>query len=199
MEKKLYEKKRMVAADMNEALGGLTRKEIEDRKKAGYKKASDVLPDPRDIKIKPLVTVKKKVKEAVEVQPDPEGRVRGGKAKRGLSPIQRRMARIGLGAIRTIEKQKKAAQTSGWSGLHQQTPSASQEPKRRKAEPATEPKKTEMPEKTPWVRRNVNTALGRDPDYDPKDPKNQSRGGRAGRAVRGIGKAIVSDLLAMAE
>jgi|688.fasta_scaffold00027_95 hypothetical protein len=108
MEKKLYEKKRMVAADMNEALGGLTRQEIEDRKKRGFKKAADVLPDPRDIKIKPLVKIKKKVSEAVEVQPDPEGKVRGGKIRSGLSRAQRRVARIGLSAIRAIEKKKKA-------------------------------------------------------------------------------------------
>lgn len=47
MEKKLYEKKRMIAAQMDEALGGLSRAEIEMRKKAGYRKAADVLKDPR--------------------------------------------------------------------------------------------------------------------------------------------------------
>lgn len=51
MEKKLYEKKRQVAAEMDEAFGGLTKQEIEDRKKKGYVKASAVLQDPRDIKI----------------------------------------------------------------------------------------------------------------------------------------------------
>ncbi len=48
MEKKLYEKKRMVAADMNEALGGLSPEEIASRKKAGYRKAADVYGDPRE-------------------------------------------------------------------------------------------------------------------------------------------------------
>ena len=42
-EKKLYESKRMMQA---EAFGGLTKQEIEDRKKAGYRKAADVLGDP---------------------------------------------------------------------------------------------------------------------------------------------------------
>ncbi len=43
-EKKMYEMKRMYQA---EAFGGLTPAEIEARKKAGYKRASEVLGDPR--------------------------------------------------------------------------------------------------------------------------------------------------------
>jgi hypothetical protein len=42
-ERKLHEMKRMFAA---EAFGGLTKDEIEMRKKAGYRKAADVLGDP---------------------------------------------------------------------------------------------------------------------------------------------------------
>lgn len=106
MEKKLYEKKRMIAAQMDEVLGGMTRAEIEAKKKAGYKKASDVLQDPRDIKIKPLVATKKdkkKVSEAVEVKPDPEGRIRGGSAKKGTFRRNIRAARI-KGARKIIQK-----------------------------------------------------------------------------------------------
>jgi hypothetical protein len=44
-EKKLYEMKQDIQA---EAFGGLTKADIEARRKAGYVKASDVLPDPRD-------------------------------------------------------------------------------------------------------------------------------------------------------
>lgn len=102
MEKKLYEKKRQVAADMDEAFGGLTKKEIEDRKKKGYVKASDVLQDPRDIKIsmrKKESAKRKKVSEAVEVQPDPEGRVRGGSAKKGTF-----RRKLGAAAIKTVRK-----------------------------------------------------------------------------------------------
>lgn len=68
MEKKLYEKKRMVSAEMNEVLGGMTRAEIEAKKKAGYRKAADVLQDPRDIKIKISSMGRKKStkKKAVE-------------------------------------------------------------------------------------------------------------------------------------
>lgn len=43
-EKKLYELKRMIQA---EAFGGMTKAEIEAKKKAGYRKAADVLYDPR--------------------------------------------------------------------------------------------------------------------------------------------------------
>ena len=47
MEKKLYEVKRRVAANMQEVFGALSKKDIEDRRKAGYRKASEVLVDPR--------------------------------------------------------------------------------------------------------------------------------------------------------
>lgn len=62
-EKKLYEKKRMIQA---EAFGGLTKDEIESRKKAGYKKAADVLGDPSRHKMKPLVKLKKRIVKVVK-------------------------------------------------------------------------------------------------------------------------------------
>jgi hypothetical protein len=65
MEKKLYEKKRMVAADMNEALGGLSPEEIASRKKSGYRKASDVLGDPREAPATP----KRKAPPKTEIKP----------------------------------------------------------------------------------------------------------------------------------
>lgn len=64
-ERKLYEMKRMYQA---EAFGGLTKAEIDARKKAGYKKASDVLGDPytqRKRKI-PLPDMKKEKKISEE-------------------------------------------------------------------------------------------------------------------------------------
>ncbi len=59
--RRLYELKRMYQA---EAFGGMTKAEIEAKKKAGYRKAADVLPDPRDIKIKriPMPDMKKEKK-----------------------------------------------------------------------------------------------------------------------------------------
>lgn len=53
-EKKLYEAKRMFAADLNEVLGGKTRAQAEKEIRARGmtpRRASDVYPDPRDIKI----------------------------------------------------------------------------------------------------------------------------------------------------
>lgn len=62
-EKKLYESKRMI---QSEAFGKLTKQEIEDRKKAGYRKAADVLGDPSRHKMKPLVKLKKKIVKTVK-------------------------------------------------------------------------------------------------------------------------------------
>lgn len=65
-ERKLYEMKRMFAA---EAFGMLkfTKAEIEKKKAQGYRKASDVLGDPSKIKIKPISNAKKrKTKKQVE-------------------------------------------------------------------------------------------------------------------------------------
>lgn len=66
-ERKLHEMKRMFAAKMHEGVGGLTKAEVEARKKAGYKKASDVLGDPRK-EMTPIAghrfkKVKKKISE----------------------------------------------------------------------------------------------------------------------------------------
>ena len=96
-ERKMYEMKRMFAS---EAFGGLTKQEIEDRRKAGYKKASDVLGDPREKERKsPRINpgakiIKKKVSESVEVQPDPEGRIRGGEPKKKESRFSRAREKI---------------------------------------------------------------------------------------------------------
>ena len=68
LEQKLYEKKRMIQA---EAFGGLTQAQIQARKELGWKKAADVLGDPRDRKYsikkpKVKVKVKKKIKEDID-------------------------------------------------------------------------------------------------------------------------------------
>ena len=68
-ERKMYEMKRMFAAKMYEGVGGLTKADIEARRKAGYKRASEVLGDPRDtilpgiVKTKNKNAAKKKLKE----------------------------------------------------------------------------------------------------------------------------------------
>ena len=58
-DQKLYEEKRRLAAQMDEVFGGMTKKEIDDRRAMGYQKASDVLGDPS----KPLPRLTKR-KEA---------------------------------------------------------------------------------------------------------------------------------------
>lgn len=70
MEKKLYEKKKQMQA---EAFGGLTLAQIQARKELGWKRASDVLPDPRETDIskskypssKTKIRPKRKIKEDV--------------------------------------------------------------------------------------------------------------------------------------
>lgn len=61
MEKKLYERKRQAAADMNEVFGGLSLAQIQARKELGWPRASEVYGDPRDKTIS-STTAKKKTK-----------------------------------------------------------------------------------------------------------------------------------------
>ena len=97
MEKKLYEKKRMVSAEMNEVLGGMTRAEIEAKKKAGYRKAADVLQDPRDIKIKiSSIGRKKSTKKKKELEEDLARAVKMG--------IKRSKTRLGYAAGHLLGK-----------------------------------------------------------------------------------------------
>jgi hypothetical protein len=51
-ERKMYEMKRMYGAQMNEVLGGMSPEELAAKKKAGYRKASDVYGDPYETKTK---------------------------------------------------------------------------------------------------------------------------------------------------
>lgn len=105
-EKKLLENKKMIQEqNFPYSLAG-----VEARKKAGFKRAIDVLGDPTATRKKPLVKLKKKkIKEAVEVQPDPEGKVRGGKEKTLRSkstkehPIMRKIAATILKAGRKVK------------------------------------------------------------------------------------------------
>ena len=211
MEKKLYEKKRMVAAQMDEVLGGMTRAEIEAKKKAGYKKASDVLQDPRDIKIKPLVATKKdkkKVSEAVEVAPDPEGRVRGGSAKKGT--FKRKAAAAAIKAVR--KAQVKVGDVAGnvavgasraktaFDMFQQQRAEKSKESAKRKVAPDTVKQKKERKDyeglgNTPSamygrLKQHVSDKVS---DYKPSKP-----GSGTLKVAKGIGRAVLSDILAAA-
>lgn len=116
MESKLYEAKRRVAADMNEALGGLSLAQIQARKELGWKKASDVYPDPRDrvssttfgkTTQKKKVVVKKKIKEEVsrsEVEKEKKELMKKGKAY----PSYGKAVNLDL-AKKVADRQKQAA------------------------------------------------------------------------------------------
>lgn len=70
-EQKLYEEKRRLAAKLDEIFGGMSKAEIDARKAAGYRKATDVLGDPdKKTKISPATkkyrdSLKKKEKGRV--------------------------------------------------------------------------------------------------------------------------------------
>ena len=214
-EQKLFEMKKMMQA---EVFGGLSPAEIEMRKKAGYRKAADVLGDPSKQKMPAIKghkfkKIKKKVAEGVEVQPDPEGRVRGGKPAKGT--VARNVA---AKAIRIVRKGSKVAGDVGAEivGRVSAAKKSWQQYKKQKAKATSSdadweksanavsgsapshPKSTsEVKPKQSWLRRNTNTALGRDPDYDPKAPENQSRGGRAGKALRSTVKGVGTGISAL--
>lgn len=88
-ERKLHEMKRMFAAKMEEGVGGLTLAQVQARKELGWKRASEVLPDPREARSgtttfhsKPK-KVKKKLKEDIDpeqVKAEKERLKKAGKA-----------------------------------------------------------------------------------------------------------------------
>lgn len=185
-EKKLYERKRMIAA---EAFGGLTKAEIEDRKKRGFVPASTVLRDPRDIKI-PLrkKEVVKKRKKVTEETLDEAGLGQGARiAHKGANhPILTSIAR-GIQKVRVGYRQgrRKAQQDTGddWDSIAKRTAGS---------EPSTSPKSTKT-ERPGIIRRNINTLMGREPGYvDTRTPeeKMMQKGGRGGKVVRAVGKGI---------
>ena len=164
-EKKMYEMKRMIAAEMNEVFGmGMTKAEIEAKKKAGYKKASDVLSDPRDIKL-PLFgqqksTPKKKKKRVSEETLDESGlgdAVRAAHALRKAGPDAIRQFR-GAMSLRRLGRgsQRQNQQSSDY-------------------------------ERPGVIRRNVNTLMGREPGYVAPEKKPEQKGGRVGKALRTAG------------
>ena len=109
-EQKLLEAKKQIQA---EAVGGLTKAEIEARKKAGYKKASDVLGDPREKnksdKLNPgAKIVKKKVSEETLDEIRAAGEVPGSEGRKQDAETLRQM-RKGLGVL-GLGKEKSSIQ-----------------------------------------------------------------------------------------
>lgn len=209
-ERKIYEMKRMFAAKMHEGVGGLTKAEVEARKKAGYKKASDVLGDPRK-EMTPIAghhfkKVKKKVVEAVEVQPDPEGRIRGGSGKVQKGTFKRKAAAVAVKGIRKTARvvgavagkaavgasRAKAAYDAYKELRASAKPSDDDYRKAAGAEPS-QPKATSNSQRPGIIKRNINTFMGREPGHvDDRSPeeKTRQRGGTAGK----IARSLVGDL-----
>lgn len=108
MERKMYEMKRMMQA---EVFGGLTPAEIEARKKAGYRKAADVLGDPRDKRKRkiPLPDMKKEKKIAEDAL-DEAGLGFGAQAAHGMSPAGKAMFKTMMAIRRKGKAEPKAAE-----------------------------------------------------------------------------------------
>lgn len=109
-EHKLLETKKQIQA---EAVGGLTKAEIEARRKAGYVRASEVLPDPRDVKLslssKQKSPVKrKKIKEESLNEIRAAGEVPGSEGRKQDAATLRQM-RKGLGVL-GLGKEKSSIQ-----------------------------------------------------------------------------------------
>jgi hypothetical protein len=216
-ERKMYEMKRMFAAKMHEAAGGgMTKSEMEAKRKAGYKKASDVLGDPSKTN---LSAATKKYREGKEAEKKSE--------KKSWFP------KINMSKERKIGEQAIDEAGLGYGAQIAHDPYMSSTKKKmfmairkfdKKARVAAKGKaaETEAPEvKAPksknkkkskdadyqrpgMIKRNINTLMGQEPGHvDNRSPKEKlySKGGRAGKAVRavagGVGRAVgsvVSDL-----
>ena len=218
-ERKMYEMKRMYAARMDEIFGALTKADIEARRKSGYKKASEILGDPREKERKsPRINpgakiLKKKVSEAVDVEPDPEGRVRGGEPKSGKpvkGTFKRKAAAVAVKGIRktarvagavagkaavgaerakaaynAYKELRSASKASGKSSDVDYAKAAGAEP--------SHPKSVSSNKRPGIVKRNINTLMGREPGHvDDRTPeeKLRSKGGRAGKAARFVAGGV---------
>ena len=199
-ERKIYEMKRMFAAKMHEGVGGLTNAEIEARKKAGYKKASDVLGDPRKEtktieghsfkkvgKVKPPkqrsvfdidMSKEKKISEDTidEDTMANAARIMDTLRSRGIK------GNISRASLKRLRKSK-----SSYDPLKQAEKFAKNKPEQ------SEPEKETSTYKRPgMLKRNINTLMGHEPGHvDTRTPEEKlySKGGRGGKAARTIGKA----------
>lgn len=170
-EKKLYEAKQMVAADMNESVGILkfSKADIEAKRAAGYRKATDVLGDPSAKKMKPLVKLKKKKKVSEETLDE---------AGLAATSWRAKLYRTGLRAIRDVEREKAAA-----AGTEADRQAADL----RRSHGVERPEDKKRPG---IIRRNVNTLMGRKPGYVKPETPDDEKGGRAGKVLRKAGKAV---------
>lgn len=111
VERKLYEKKRMMQA---EVFGGMTKAELDARKKAGYRKATDVLGDPdKATKLSPAAkryreTLKKKKKEQIT-----ENLGAGAKAVHLMTPREKAAFKMAMALRRLGGKTTQNIPSSG--------------------------------------------------------------------------------------
>jgi hypothetical protein len=170
-ERKLYEMKRMFAAKMDEVFGGLSPEQIAQRKKAGYKKAADVLGDPWEKRKKkfaiPLPDMKKekKIKEALD-----EDFAKAVKVVRSMSSADKQLFKAAKGGNVAAALKLRASMKN-----------------RAAAEKSTDYQRPGM------IQRNINTLRGRDPGYvDKRTPeeKLKTKGGKVGKVVRGTVKGV---------
>lgn len=186
-EKKLYEAKRNLAAQMDEIFGGLTKREIEAKRKAGYRRASEVLGDPeKSTKVsaatkKYRATLKKKkVSEETLDEIKLAGDVAGSLSRKITA------AGLKLGKKYLSKDFRKTYMQTRTSQMR--APKSSSETPR---DISVLGSNTDKSKSGPGViKRNVNTLLGRKPGYVKPETPEDEKGGRAGKAVRLAGKGV---------
>ena len=208
-ERKIYEMKRMFAAKMDEAYGGLTNAEIEARKKAGYKKASEVLGDPRKEQLsdatKKYREERKKAEKKKEEKKSWFPKIDMKKEKKiseetldedamaGAADIMKTLRSKGIrGSIARSALRKLRGRKTNYSPL-KQAEKFGKDAESKVTPP--EDKDQEPKYKRPgMIKRNINTLMGREPGYvDNRTPeeKLQSKGGRVGKVGRFVAKDVI--------
>ena len=204
MEKKLYEKKRMVATQMDEVMGGMSpeeaRKKYRERGQTP-RRASDVYGDPRDIKIKSSVKVKdagqpkkrkvvpkaatktapkaapkstEKTTSGPEIQPDVEGRIRGGKSKE--QPVVRNIAAKVIKFGRKFSNFRKTYLSTKKAATAAAAKKPSDDWSTNIAGDQPSHAKTTSYERPGRLQRNVNTLMGREPGHvDDRTPEEKMK------------------------
>lgn len=191
---KMYEMKKMYQA---EAFGGLTKAEIEARKKAGYVKASEILGDPRERREKDtaerLNPKAKIIKKKIAEENIEEIRLSGdiaGSAGRKIAAAGLKLGRKFLG--RDFSKRYMKARSSQMPNVFKSsgddwkdnTKAAGAEPSVSKpSEPSSDYQRPGR------LQRNINTFMGHEPGHvDTRTPeeKLKSKGGRLGKVARSL-------------
>ena len=184
-DQKLYEAKRCLAADMNEGVGGLTAAQIQARKEMGWRKASEVLPDPRDVKLK--IPKKKKVAKKKKLGEDTSS-FRSDVEAEKLRLQKKYPDRISAGKEGQPFKKKPEPE-------EQPTPStqkirAKRDTGLKKVFPKGKSTTDSDYKKPGIIKRNWNTLMGRQPGYVAGGKSDQEKGGTGGKIVRGTFKGI---------